>query len=298
MNYEDELKEVLLNALKEKFEIEDEETLFSYLAYRYFIIKNKKADRFIMDFILHELNATSCIYKEIPFENNISSPINNLNHIFEDWESFFVIKESICKKYGEGARRKARRWRESDFYESYMLYFQIQMLNQDFHAHNNYVDVPNLLQKKRMKWESLEDSIEKILHIEDNTTTFISENDLEDYLIQHLSLIEEGLEFISRQFILPEGRMDILARDIQNNIVVIELKIDDDKKIVWQSVYYRIQMEKKFPNRNIRVLTVMKEYPEYLLEPLMKVNVEPFEYDLIVKDEKIQELSIRKAVLH
>ena len=298
INYEDELEDILLSTLKEKFEIDDEEKLFTYLAYRYSLIKNKKVDRFIMDFILYELNASSCVYKEIPFENNISASINNLNHIYENWKSYFVVEEIKCKKYREGAKGKARRWKDSDLYDSYLLYYQIQILNNDFHPQNHYVDVPNLLQKDRNKWESLEDSMERLLHIEDDTTTFICENDLEDYLIQHLDLIEDGLQFISRQFVLPEGRIDILARDIQNNIVVIELKIDDDKKIVWQSVYYRIQMEKQFLNRKIRILTIMKEYPEYLLEPLIKVNVEPFEYDLIVKDKTIKTLDVRKVVLH
>ncbi len=295
INYEDELESVLLDALKNKFCITEDEKLFSYIAYRYFLVKQKKVDRYIMDFILYELNSTYYVYKEVVFINNISSPINNLSHIYDNWKSYFVLDDMTCKKYTDYARGKAKKWKDTEFFESYYLYYAIEILNKDFQAENHYVEIDGLEQKDEKVWCSLEDEMKRILDIEDNTTAFISENDLEDYLINHLDLIEDGLKFVSRQFILPEGRLDILARDKQNNMVIIELKIDDDKRIVWQSVYYRLEMNKKFPNQNIRIMTIMKNYPSYLLEPLLAVNVEPFEYDLIVKDREIKDLTVRKA---
>lgn len=295
INYEDELEIVLLDALKQKFGITDEDKLFSYIAYRYFLVKERKIDKHIMDFILYELNCISCVYKNITFENNISAPINNLNHIYENWVSYLELDDVICKKYTDYAKGKAKKWRDTDFFQSYRLYYALEILNKDFKSQNNYVDIYELKQRTANHWSSLEEEIKKILQMEDNTTAFISENDLENYLITHLDLIEDGLKFISRQFILPEGRIDILARDVEDNLVVIELKIDDDKKVVWQSVYYKIEMQKRFPNDNIRILTVLKSYPSYLLEPLFAVNVEPYEYDLIVQDKKIKDLTLRKV---
>lgn len=295
INYEDELEAVLMDALKKKFGVLDENKLFSYIAYRYYLVKHRKVDRHIMDFILYELNSVCCVYKDVTFENNISAPINNLTNIYDDWKSYFVLDDTICKKYTDYAKGKAKKWKDTEFFESYYLYYALEILNKDFKTQNVYVDINEFKQRDKNKWSSLEDEINRILNMEDNTTAFISENDLEDYLICHLDLIEDGLKFVSRQYILPEGRMDILARDKQNNMVVIELKIDDDKRIVWQSIYYRIEMQKRFPNQNIRIMTVMKNYPSYLIEPLLTVNVELFEYNLIVQNQQIKDLQLRKV---
>lgn len=298
LNYEDELEEVLLDALKKKFCINDENKLLSYVAYRYFLVKEKKVDRHIMDFIFYELNCSFYVYKNIAFANDISTSVNNLNHIYENWNSYMELDPIICKKYTDYAKSKAKKWKDTDFFLSYRLYFALEILNKDFNTQNNYVEVIDLKQKSKMHWCSLEDNIEKVLHIEDNTTAFITENNLEDYLVTHLDLIEDGLKFVSRQFILPEGRLDILARDKFGSLVIIELKIEDDKKVVWQSVYYKLEMKKKFPNDNIRVITVLKDYPSYLLEPLLEVNVEPYEYDLIVQNGNIKSLMLRKVAIN
>ena len=50
---------------------------------------------------------------------------------------------------------------------------------------------------------------------------------IEDWLVEHLERIEPGLSLIERQYETSSaGRIDILARDIDDNYVVVELKRD------------------------------------------------------------------------
>jgi hypothetical protein len=56
-------------------------------------------------------------------------------------------------------------------------------------------------------------------------TRNISESNLELLLVERLELLEEGLQLIQRQYHCPGvGRIDILGRDNEGNLVVIELK--------------------------------------------------------------------------
>lgn len=51
------------------------------------------------------------------------------------------------------------------------------------------------------------------------------EYELENFLAEDLSVIESGLELISRQLPIETGRLDLLAKDLNGNLDVIELKV-------------------------------------------------------------------------
>ena len=61
-----------------------------------------------------------------------------------------------------------------------------------------------------------------------------------------MDIIEEGMQFISSQFAVDNGRLDILARDRNGTLCVIELKVNDDTDLIYQSVYYRLKIKEKF----------------------------------------------------
>lgn len=50
------------------------------------------------------------------------------------------------------------------------------------------------------------------------------EENLESLLIERLEEIEPGLTLVSRQYVTPVGRLDLLCRDRKGNLVVVELK--------------------------------------------------------------------------
>jgi hypothetical protein len=109
----------------------------------------------------------------------------------------------------------------------------------------------------------------------------LSEIYLEDYLVKNLNKIEEGLILIKRQYYIKDGIVDILARDKNNILCIIELKIEDDCKIIiYQCVYYPTEF-----NEPTRMITVAPSYTDKIRVSLNTLGyVEMYSYDLINND--------------
>lgn len=83
-----------------------------------------------------------------------------------------------------------------------------------------------------------------------------SEAKLERKLIKDLNVIEVGMQLIKNQFEIKNGMIDILAKDKEGRICIIELKIvSNDEKLVFQSVYYPTQIL-----GNPRMITIAPSY--------------------------------------
>lgn len=144
-----------------------------------------------------------------------------------------------------------------------------------------------------------EECLERYLqaeHFNTTNTKIITEANLRDYLYLHLDLIEQGLRPIGKEVLTDEGRIDILAKDKNNNYVIIELKTEVDKRLIWQCLYYPEVLPNKFPvNGAIRVITVCPEYPDYLVIVLKKLqHVELFQYQMHSTNSRIEDLNISK----
>jgi hypothetical protein len=66
-----------------------------------------------------------------------------------------------------------------------------------------------------------------VLHLTDNNHVVrnIHEANLESVVIEHLDKIEEGLQLMERQRVCPGiGRIDLLCKDSQGGLVIVELK--------------------------------------------------------------------------
>jgi hypothetical protein len=73
-----------------------------------------------------------------------------------------------------------------------------------------------------------------------NALRFQSEEDLEIYIENHLDELFPDLELLQRQFRLQTQRYDLLCRHKQTHqAVLLELKNEEDRGIVWQLVRYR-----------------------------------------------------------
>lgn len=129
-----------------------------------------------------------------------------------------------------------------------------------------------------------------------NTTTHITEEDLEDYLVENLDIIEEGLVYLDRQVDIPGARIDILAKDKNGTICILELKIKEDKSIVWQVLYYPGEIKRKYWEDHVRIMTVAPNYSPYLLKVLKAIEgVELYEYDINTINGEIKRLSAHKV---
>lgn len=118
--------------------------------------------------------------------------------------------------------------------------------------------------------------------------TSITEKELEDYLINNLNLVEEGMTLVDNQYSTEFGRIDILAKDKNNKYCIIELKVkDDDKRLITQCLTYPLSFN------NSRMITIAPEYRDFLLKPLLEIpNIEVYNYNIINKD--LQTLEINK----
>ncbi|TYQ28859.1 hypothetical protein [Pseudanabaena sp. UWO310] len=73
-----------------------------------------------------------------------------------------------------------------------------------------------------------------------NALRFQSEEDLEIYIENHFDELFPDLELLQRQFRLKTNRYDLLCRHKQTRqAVILELKNEEDRSIIWQLVRYR-----------------------------------------------------------
>lgn len=131
----------------------------------------------------------------------------------------------------------------------------------------------------------------------DFSTSYITENKLEEYISKKLELIEDGLKLIKRQFEVSGGTIDILAKDKNGTICIVELKIAEDKSIVWQVLHYPLQIKKIYNIQEVRMITVAPSYSPHILSALkMSKNIECYDYNITTEGKEISELKLRKVV--
>lgn len=130
---------------------------------------------------------------------------------------------------------------------------------------------PNLFNvNKNISKETFELFTEKIKH----STKQSKEKELEKLLINNLDLIESGMKLIQNQYPVEDGFIDILTRDKNGKLCIIELKVvKDDTKIVHQCVYYPTQF-----NEKVRVITIAPDYKNSIYKSLKALNVEMKQY--------------------
>lgn len=101
----------------------------------------------------------------------------------------------------------------------------------------------------------------------------INKNELKEYILENFirlypHLIEEGIVINDHQYEVKSGRIDLLARDVKNKLVIIELKVVDDcKDLVYQCAYYPTQFDE-----SVRVVTICPDYKDNIMLALSKLG--------------------------
>ena len=128
---------------------------------------------------------------------------------------------------------------------------------------------------------------------------FAYENDLRNYLVKNLSVIEKGLKIFEAQdkttgeeYFIPgtSRRIDILATDRENNFVVIELKVSRGyEKVVGQTLYYQSMIKTHFIQEKVRAIIIAREISTELKAATQYLpDFELFEYQLSLTLNKIK----------
>ena len=286
---EDVLEEALITDLAKAYQVHKED-LFSYL-YGQYMIANIQKGRFpkvSKENRLREIGAfliaqqgwdmadgffhleDTAITASVQFGSPFRNVLENLffqsclldNHFLSTLEE--KLKNGLLQ-----SKKAALPYRKTEDYPV-IVQAELQQRFRDSYPVCLYPDVPYPL-KRRADWvsETTEERAKKersrIEDMERNDLA-ISEKQLEDYLYAHLDWLEEGLRPIGRQVILPQGRIDVLARDKNNRDVIIELKVERDTDIIWQRMYYEKEWMKK--NGRPRFMIVAPELDVDILDCL------------------------------
>lgn len=324
MNYESDIEEIILNELSYKYGIENYDTLFRYLYLRFMSIHYdiKKLDKqlFIQDFgrflIKDELGIIEDKYKDEElkyisgFENSIGNILDNLffsarmkSVIIDDcdksYEFDYYINEIWLKirKYGTN---KSSKYKKDKYYKYHLIYNRLKRLNKlfDIKEIKHIRTLNEFNQGDFSTYIIYEEICERYIHASNfatNSSSSITEEELEKYIYRHLNLIEEGLKPIQRQLIIEEGRIDILAKDKDGKYVILELKIADDKQLIWQVMYYPYAIRPIIHTDKVRIVTICPFYPKHILEPLQRIDtVEIIQYIPLISNGKIEKMDFIK----
>jgi len=141
-----------------------------------------------------------------------------------------------------------------------------------------------------------EDEEETIIVKEENE--FAYENDLRNYLVKNLGIIEKGLKLYEadgvdgEEFFVPgtSRRIDILAVDKVNKFVVIELKVSRGyEKVVGQTLFYQSSIKTIFKQDKVRAIIIAREISSELKTATSYLpDFELFEYQLSLTLNKIK----------
>jgi RecB family endonuclease NucS len=136
------------------------------------------------------------------------------------------------------------------------------------------------------------------------SSQFLLERDLQNYLARNLEVIEPGLrlyvdesEAISGMEVEAGGRrIDILAIDRNNNLVVLELKVSKGyDRVVGQLLRYVNWVRKELadPGQKVRGIIVCRNMTEDLRLACADVpNIELFEYQLSVTVKRVAAMAL------
>lgn len=142
-----------------------------------------------------------------------------------------------------------------------------------------------------------EDSKDEALSDDDieDEQSFVSEADLRDFLAHNLSVIEPQLKLYEVdgrtgiEFRLDQGRIDILAVDIEKKFVVIELKLSKGRnKALGQLLYYMGWVDDNLGRGPCRGIIVAADISNELATAVKRVpGVSLFRYRVSLSVEKV-----------
>lgn len=302
--YESELEEVLLEHSEKQYGIDDRGKLLHYLLRRCFIVgldktkmprfKKEEHSSIFMNFWLNDLAVPiydrTFIYKEITFTTSTlyGSPLQN---IYEDLMYQLSNYQLLCSKdpnrinewdeakkevneWLKAAKRKGSKYSKKEVYPYFLKATLLQRLNETYQAtvqlptkisNFHYQDLTFKLSEEEICSRHLTAFQEQVKDGE-----LLAEVELERYVKEHLEDIEPGLKMVQSQVILPNGRIDILARDQHDQYVVIELKVEKDTDVVWQKWYYCQEIKKRYSQNTVRFIVILPQFYPEIIEPLME----------------------------
>lgn len=306
-----DLYPILIENLQHIYKVENENKLYKYLKIRTAIILNKKnvSHLEMLKQMIDDLNLETfedSLKEKIVYQNEDYTLQELSGEVMDNFEfraNLYGNTEvkSITNEVFRKGSYKSTKFKNTKLYKEYLKFNRLSYLNDLYSAKvtssmgiDNFKVSESHNNMKRTVEEVLEAEINSFEHGELLNVSTIKESQLEDYLIKNLDLIEKGLIFIGRQVKVEGGIIDILAKDANDNICIVELKVAHDKSLVWQAIHYQKEMGKRYRSK-IRMITVSPSYSKSIYETLKSLkNVEILSYQIKVNSGKIVELKMKK----
>ncbi len=106
-----------------------------------------------------------------------------------------------------------------------------------------------------------------------------AERDIEDLIYSNPSCLDDGLELLARQHVVPSGRIDLLAQDRDGNIIVIEIKKETPRDdVLAQVLSYVKYVRREYPDRKVLGGIVCKDCSKRLYDAAEDAGVRIYYY--------------------
>ena len=245
------LKELAIPVNDRTFRFRNEH--FSSLAFYGTPLRN------IYDNLLHQLSIERILSNE--------KPVDEWTEAKNDVTEWLKIAKQKSQKYAK----------HKDIYPYYLKHHLLDCLNDTYEAtvqHPTYLDGFDYTDDV-LKVSEEEVCRRYILAFQECLTDgeLLAEAELEEYVIHHLDEIEPGLTIVQSQYILPNGRIDVLAKDRNGQYVVIELKVEKDTDCIWQRWYYTKEIKQRFGQDSVRFIVILPEFYPEIVEPLLEGDI-------------------------
>ena len=295
--------EAFWNGLKETYGLQKEEDLYPYLALRFLLFHPKYRSLFLKKreiqieffrFLFDELHIQPIQFQQTSLTFTYQD--NGILGVIDDY-LFGLERYSIDlrAKLEEIEHQNLKYRRNSTRYQ----YENLCTLNKQFQIKDvkDFVSISGFPQLSADLCLSREIRLKRELDatlFQSQEVKEITEQELQSYLMKHLDLIEDGLHLIETEHPIGDGRIDILARDQNDQLVIIELKIADDERLPWQCMYYPMAIQKEYPKIKVRMITIAPHYKSSIRMVLQKLPVEMWTFQVISTNHKIESLKMRK----
>lgn len=315
---EDILRDALWNELQTKFDFQDEGYVIPYFLFRQrmSLLKQPRKSLFPIEypalgrFILEECGIK--IYEDKTIQaQGISFPSGAFfgtafRNILEDWWFQAELLKAFSNNEWDAKfkdimvlSKKATPVKTTHpMYQTFVRSCAFGFLNEAFRVSvtgecgDDFVLTENALLTPTREEEYMRyiQAYYQLLHKSEE----VSEEQLERYLMRHLDVVEEGLRMVDNQVQLPEGRIDILARDTEERDVIIEVKVEKDTDLIWQRMYYESEWKKKHSQPRM-IVVATKPLDNSIKEMLKRVGETlVLEVTPYVQNKKIKDLLVKK----
>lgn len=139
-----------------------------------------------------------------------------------------------------------------------------------------------------------------------------NEKELHDIIEKELDSLDEGLKILKYEFATGKGFSDFLAVDSEGRLIIIEVKLQEDKNILCQALRYYVEIERNryllismfskikiTPELKPRIILICERFSDDLRKQatLIEPDVDLFEYTVLITPESKKGINYKQVDL-